>query len=68
MYQAKKPNLLISCITFAHVLFLLQDKHVMVEKLLQLFIAKIDTELLEPVVLKNLKARYVEHPDETNPA
>ena len=33
------------------VLFLLQDKHVMVEKLLQFFIGEVDAKLLQAVVL-----------------
>lgn len=37
--------------TLALVLFLFQDKHVMVEKLLQFFIRKVDAELLKSIIL-----------------
>lgn len=36
---------------FALVLFLLQDKHVMVEELLELLVGEVDTKLFEAVVL-----------------
>ena len=42
--------------TFSHILFLLNNKHVMVEELLQLLVDKVDGELLEAVVLKHLEA------------
>ncbi len=37
---------------YLEVFFLLQNKHVMVEELLQLLIAEVDAQLLEPVELK----------------
>ena len=37
------------------VLFLLQDKHVVVEKLLQFFIGEVDAQLLQAVELKKLR-------------
>lgn len=50
----------------AHVLLLLQDKHVMVEELLQLFVDKVDHELLEGVELEDLKACNVEDANEAD--
>ena len=46
--------------TFSHILFLLNNKHVMVEELLQLLVDKVDGELLESVVREDLKASDVE--------
>merc|ERR1711962_261698 len=43
-----------------HVLFLLNDKHVVIEELLQLFIDKVDGDLLKAIVLKDLKACNVQ--------
>ena len=40
--------------TFALVLFLLKNEHVMVEKLLQLLVGEVDTKLLETVELRFL--------------
>ena len=40
---------------------LLQDKHVVVEELLKLLVAKVDRQLLEPVEVKDLKASDVEN-------
>ena len=37
--------------TLSLILFLLQHKHVMIEKLLQLFICEINTQLLEAIEL-----------------
>ena len=44
------------CITLPDVFFLLEDKHVMVEKLLQLLVTEVDANLFERVELENLKA------------
>ena len=46
--------------TFSHILFLLNNKHVMVEELLQLLVDKVDGELLESIVREDLKASDVE--------
>ena len=40
------------------------DSHVVVEELLQLLIDKVDGDLLEAVVLEDLKAGNVEHSTE----
>merc|ERR1719367_1423150 len=45
----------------AHVFLLLNDKHVVVEELLQLLVHKVDGDLLEAVVLEDLEAGNVEH-------
>merc|ERR1719234_53981 len=47
--------------TLLDVLLLLDDKHVVVEELLELFVDKVDGDLLEAVVLKDLKASNVKH-------
>ena len=39
--------------SFSGVLLLLEDKHVMVEELLQLLVGKVDAQLLETVKLQN---------------
>jgi hypothetical protein len=39
----------------------------MVEKLLELFVAKVDAHLLEPVEVENLEAGNVEHANEGDP-
>ena len=44
------------CITLPHVFLLLEDKHVMVEKLLQLLVTEVDANLFKRVELENLKA------------
>lgn len=54
-------------LTFPQVLFLFQDKHVMVEKLLQFFIAKVDAYLLEAVEVKDLEPSNVEDSNKTDP-
>ena len=54
-------------ITFTHVLFLFQHKHVMIEKLLQFLVAKIDAQLFEAIEVKNFEACNVQHSDEANP-
>ena len=48
------------------VLFLLQNKGMMIEKLLQLLIAKIDVHLLKSIELENLKSRNVQNSDEND--
>lgn len=45
--------------SFFLVLLLLQDKHVVVEKLLQFLIGEVDAELLQAVILDN--AKYFEN-------
>merc|ERR1719234_1569558 len=44
-----------------HVLLLLNDEHVVVEELLELLVDKVDGDLLEAIVFKDLKAGNVEH-------
>merc|ERR1712223_231389 len=46
------------------VLLLLNDEHVVVEELLQLLVDKVDGDLLEAVVLEDLKASNVKHSTE----
>ena len=48
-------------ITFLDILLLFNNKHVVVEELLQLLVDKVDRDLLEAVVLEDLKAGNVEH-------
>merc|ERR1712012_1329278 len=45
----------------ANVFLLLNDKHVVVEELLQFLVHKVDGDLLEAVVLEDLEAGNVEH-------
>ena len=40
----------------------------MVEELLELFVAKVDTHLLESIVLKDLEAGNVQNSNEGDPA
>jgi len=40
--------------TFTSVLFLLENKHVVIEELLQLLVDKVNPQLLEGVELKNI--------------
>merc|ERR1719195_2183612 len=47
--------------TLLDVLLLLHNEHVVVEELLELLVDKVDGNLLEAVVLKNLEAGNVEH-------
>ena len=47
--------------TFSHILFLLNNKHVMVEELLQFLVDKVDRDLFESIVLEDLKAGDVKH-------
>ena len=54
-------------LTFSHVFFLLQNKHVMIKKLLQFLIAEIDAQLLKSIVIKDFKASNIQNTDETNP-
>merc|ERR1719264_1886767 len=49
---------------FLHVLLLLNNKHVVVEELLKLLVDKVDGDLLESVVLKDLKASNIKHSTE----
>jgi len=49
---------------FLDILLLLNNKHVMVEELLELLVDKVDGDLLESVVLKDLKSSDVEHSTE----
>ena len=51
-------------LTFFFVLFLLQNKHMMIEKLLQLFVGVIDTKLFESVEFKDFEAGDVENSNE----
>jgi len=53
--------------TFSHVFFLFQHKHVVVEKLLELFVGEIDADLLKPVVVKYLKTCNVQNTYELDP-
>merc|ERR1719249_330010 len=48
----------------SHVLLLFQDKHSVVEELLELLIDKVDTDLLEGVKLENFKSGDVEDTNE----
>merc|ERR1711963_933269 len=50
--------------SLTHVLLLLDDKHVVVEELLQLLVDKVDGDLLEAVVLEDLEAGNIEHSTE----
>merc|ERR1719150_824487 len=47
--------------TLLDILLLLNNKHVVVEELLQLLVDKVDGNLLEAVVLENLETSNVEH-------
>merc|ERR1719150_209835 len=47
--------------TFLDILLLFHNKHVVVEELLELFIDKVDRDLLKSIVLKNLKSSNVKH-------
>merc|ERR1712061_636392 len=47
-----------------HVLLLLNDKHMVVEELLQFLVDKVDGDLFEAVVLEDLEAGDVEHSTE----
>lgn len=49
-----------------HVFLLLQDKHVMVEELLELLIHEVDTKLLKCIKLKYLKSSNVKHTDKVD--
>merc|ERR1712012_1052831 len=50
--------------SLTYVLLLLDDKHVVVEELLQLLVDKVDGDLLEAVVLEDLEAGNIEHSTE----
>merc|ERR1712172_328788 len=51
---------------FPHVLLLLHNKHVVVEELLKFLVDKVDGDLLEAVVLKDLETGDVEHSTEVS--
>ncbi|KAL3493238.1 hypothetical protein BJX62DRAFT_201257 [Aspergillus germanicus] len=55
----KLPLNLLSCI-----FFLLQNKHVVIEELLQLFVGVVDAQLLEAICLKYLETGDIEDSDE----
>merc|ERR1719471_817915 len=46
--------------TFPNVFFLFQDKHVLVKKLLELLIGKVDTNLFKAIVVKDFKTSNVQ--------
>merc|ERR1719347_1978108 len=52
--------------SLAHIFLLLNDEHVVVEELLQLLVDKVDGDLLEAVVLKDLEVGNVEHSAEVS--
>merc|ERR1712213_185784 len=52
--------------TFLNILLLLNNKHVVVEELLKLFINKINRDLFKTIVLKDLKASNVKHSTEVS--
>lgn len=62
MFNKSKMNKLKS--TFGFVFFLFQDKHVVIEKLLQFFIREINAKLIKTIFLENLEPGNVEHPSE----
>merc|ERR1711971_1025009 len=49
--------------TLLDVFLLLEGEHVLVEELLELLVDVVDTDLLEAVVIKNLKSGNVQHSD-----
>jgi len=49
--------------TLSHILLLLESKHVLVEKLLQLLIDIVDADLLKSVVIKDLKSCNIKNTD-----
>merc|ERR1712241_626617 len=46
--------------TFPDIFLLFQDKHVLVEELLELLIGKVDTNLLKAIVVKDLKTSNIQ--------
>ncbi len=58
---------LTSIITFSHILLLLEHKHMVVEKLLELLVAEVDAHLLEAVEVEDLKTSNVQNADERDP-
>ena len=46
--------------TFPDIFFLLQNKHVLVEELLKLFITEVDANLLKAIVVKDFKASNIQ--------
>merc|ERR1711971_1473064 len=47
--------------SLAHIFLLLNNEHVVVEELLQFLVHKVDGDLLEAVVLEDLKSGNIEH-------
>merc|ERR1719297_568439 len=50
--------------TFLDIFLLFNNKHVMVEKLLELFIDKVNGDLFKSIVLKNLETSNIQHSTE----
>ena len=50
--------------TFTLVLFLLKDKHVVIEELLETLVGVVDAKLLESVEVENLETGNIEHTTE----
>merc|ERR1711988_32830 len=48
--------------TFPDIFFLFQDKHVLVEKLLEFLIGEVATNLFKTIVVKNFKTSNVQDP------
>ena len=53
--------------TLSQILFLFQNEHVMIEKLLKFFIAKIDAQLFKAIEVKDLKSSNVQNTNKSNP-
>ena len=67
-WQKKILNLLFSkYFTLSQILFLFQNEHVMIEKLLKFFIAKIDAQLFKAIEVKYLESSNVQNPNKSNP-
>ena len=52
---------------FPQVLLLLQHKHMMIEELLELLVAKVDAKLLESIEVKYLEASNIQDTNECDP-
>merc|ERR1719423_454282 len=52
--------------TFPDILLLLQDKHVLVEELLELLVTEVDAKLLKAIVVKDIEASNVKATDVLN--
>merc|ERR1719334_580503 len=50
--------------TFLDIFFLLNNKHVVIEKLLELFIDKVDRDLFKTIVFKDLKTSNIQYSTE----